>query len=1087
MQEDCKIYDQMLECTGYDQTALSKFVIGDSGTLDNLHQLDIRFQDANCQFTDSNVYAKVEEKWGKDIETKKSTFVCIELTLINPIESLFQELNIEKRSYCAFMDVAATTKYMKGIDVVKAIHEKLKKGTKAKEGYAFKNGDHWSVYIPKYNKTVDCKSQSEADIFAASGVSRENLFVYFDQASCTGIDFKLPLTGDGILTGSWQKTQERDIVQGVKRMRQFETSQKCDLVIVDQPKGKSFEEFKAQTRQNTKSALELRELSTYTEQLKTTALNCLQESIGRCFNKRGKVKLFHTNRLNTLREVYSDIANSNIQFNPTMLYGSLKTEKCMKEVVQGKYNSILQKLHQFHCLKVYQTFQTSISNSRLLAIAKEKLGDQKTAQIDGIGVALGKEIAVQAQVEQQAEAEAQVQIQLQQANSGMEADETYLHDIISTVPDLKDPSFAKMFLKIALKMQGGIGDKLALAATLVPIDKKVEEIGNLEDSLILTKFKEITKGDPQGAGAAKSSLDRQIEAIFQSQILPSKPMPSDIVNKELFNTLKEQYIAGGTLERFSENFQTLQQSLTQLELKDYSGVCYEIELFSGKIKKVLMGENNSESLMCETLGLAKQVNGLLPANKVDAYTDRMSLNDFKACFEANQQEDALGKLASIYNTRLDKYDDILITIENGQTNAIKAIIDNINIELSTRMSSEIEEAIRKDLMNKVWTDDNAGAIAQAYITFLKNIIGSETAQTLVTKFMALDFMCDQDITTKLMARQLKIEDNKTDFNAIVAKCLDNISEKPQQEQQDIKSILKSILEQIFEQQSCDTLQTMFSLILDNIDTLENRLGLARVIASSAVEAATKDEAIDISKAKKYAANFDNNLSFLKDIDKVLRAGIADELEKLKADVDFCIINQVSKSLHETNFVYGSKPTNAKEKQNKPTEFNKNFFSLDKWIVNARINLHSEDRYEIRSFGEEWRVSDGMRLAFKSSDYNQYHAVNDPLISRSMSAGYVLVYLDANSQMKKCLISNTEKDSLKKLIDEGSLRNAAVVDNIGNILSTFPINKSGATNDFNNQTLVQESTRFDAIVKAQIGDIKEKTNLFNNKQLLAGEK
>ncbi|MDR0340285.1 MAG: hypothetical protein LBH53_01835, partial [Puniceicoccales bacterium] len=222
------------ECTSFSQTALSP-CIGSTGTPFNVSNQGQQF--SGHQSIDETTPLCIASKAEKDLREGKS--VLFELRSRDPeslapvsVADLFtaqqNAANKKPQKVRALMDAAGLFKHLSNEDVARQMLEQCDPQV---QRCVFYHDGFW-IAVGRDGSRIRLSDTSEKAVRKDAGLSREEIAVFYDQAHCTGTDFKIALDAHGTVTVHRQ-TPISDLNQAILRERQFLSTQRVDVCAVD--------------------------------------------------------------------------------------------------------------------------------------------------------------------------------------------------------------------------------------------------------------------------------------------------------------------------------------------------------------------------------------------------------------------------------------------------------------------------------------------------------------------------------------------------------------------------------------------------------------------------------------------------------------------------------------------------------------------------------------------------------------------------------------------------------------------------------------------------------------------------------------
>jgi hypothetical protein len=432
---DFTFFPAMLEGTGYGQTHLTKFVIADSGTPWNAKILSVGLQDSSM--LDETTDMRILDKWEKDMAAGNSTVFQMQAenpTVATMLDGQTKSHGNDGKPTCALIDVAGSFKYLSNRQVAEQARTYYAAHGTPFKGFAFFDTakKSWFVLLSDPSKDpIELSNCAEETVLREAGVTREQLFVYYDQNKTTGVDFKLPQSGRGLVTTEKARTLLSRFLQGILRLRGFWDGQTADIYQVGgqpdaaaptepgQHANRLCELFGA-ARQNQDQLLGGRKVGAFVGQLTERKREVLERA-QQDYHRRHEWAIKHGDspfvpsrwkrKYEELQAAAAEAFTADSRFDPSGWYASLKGSKDATEHVAGIRQTMASSLAGFGL-----TGEFMAATNDIVKKSAEQLSGMQTA-VGGASIELGT------QVEQQAEAEAEQQMEVSTSSmSGNDGD-----------------------------------------------------------------------------------------------------------------------------------------------------------------------------------------------------------------------------------------------------------------------------------------------------------------------------------------------------------------------------------------------------------------------------------------------------------------------------------------------------------------------------------------------------------------------------------------------------------------------------------------------------------------------------------------
>ncbi|MDR2340973.1 MAG: hypothetical protein LBD72_01400 [Puniceicoccales bacterium] len=595
---DFTFFPAMLEGTGYGQTHLTRLLVADSGTPWNLDLLSVGLKQG--AMLDKTTDMQILDKWEKDMAAGNSTVFQSETenpTVATILDAQAKSHGGKSKPTCALIDVAGSFKHLDNRRVAEQARDYCASHNAPFKGFAYFDAKKKSWFVlPKDPKAdpIELPNCMEKTVFMKAGVTREELFVYYDQNKTTGVDFKLPQSGRGLITMSPEKTLLSRFLQGILRMRGFWDGQSADICqvggepCVEQPQAtdnasrlcKLFEASK----HNQDQLLVERKVGAFIGQL-TERKREILERAQQDYYRQHEWAIKHGNspfvpshwkrKYEELQAAASEVFKADARFNPINWYASLKSAANAAEHVQSVRETMARSLKAYGLTDDFLALTKDVADA-----SRDQLADIQTA-VGGSCVELGT------QVEQQAEAEAESEQQMEVSTSNIHGgnengigdpmpDERY---IAGAKTEAKTSAFLqKLLTGISGELEGfeklqaiTVGIRAVSLAALDDLDNckrkfKVNLIGSTTTPKVpISFFKAVTKR-AKAAGVRieplaerMGKLQKEVDKIFKKPTYKEGDNPDDDKIKEYFTLDARANLRG----LFGTDFDVWEKSIIQ--------------------------------------------------------------------------------------------------------------------------------------------------------------------------------------------------------------------------------------------------------------------------------------------------------------------------------------------------------------------------------------------------------------------------------------------------------------------------------------------------------------------------------------------
>ncbi|MDR1436180.1 MAG: DUF3638 domain-containing protein [Puniceicoccales bacterium] len=232
-----KYYNTSVESNCYSQLSTTKQTIACSGTAWNADLQGQGFCDEGARALDGDTPLRICSKLRADFADGKAVIFNLgtdvsdlTMTVQQVYGARVRRIDSAPRKDRALIDVAGVFRRKKNRDVALQLSKHFTVDSEI-GGFAFVENNRWHV-LKRDGVVVALDNSTEGEVFAKTGLSRDSLFVYFDQTHCTGEDFKLSVDGCAVETVDVNHTPNRSLQQGALRMRQLLSSQTVDICLV---------------------------------------------------------------------------------------------------------------------------------------------------------------------------------------------------------------------------------------------------------------------------------------------------------------------------------------------------------------------------------------------------------------------------------------------------------------------------------------------------------------------------------------------------------------------------------------------------------------------------------------------------------------------------------------------------------------------------------------------------------------------------------------------------------------------------------------------------------------------------------------
>jgi hypothetical protein len=229
---------------------------GHSGTIDNPYIFPDEFKLGENIELDPGAVGRVYDR----LLSVNQTVKTIPLATNAPME-LLSSLKIGKGVH-ALVDIGAHFKGRANSKVAQELNEFFALDpTSEIQGILFYNDTNNTLNFLKRGQTVakPILDTKEETVESMTGLRKDQLFVYLDHRHRVGVDFKFPTSARAVATLG-EKTNLRDIVQGVMRMRGLMDQQRIDFVI-----SQGMEPFVRARTENKNAELSIRDVVLFAE------------------------------------------------------------------------------------------------------------------------------------------------------------------------------------------------------------------------------------------------------------------------------------------------------------------------------------------------------------------------------------------------------------------------------------------------------------------------------------------------------------------------------------------------------------------------------------------------------------------------------------------------------------------------------------------------------------------------------------------------------------------------------------------------------------------------------------------------------
>jgi hypothetical protein len=355
------VYPSMIEGTAYLQANMSRWGIGCSGTLWNRDVFASTFQRGQ-QSVDETIKIRIAEKMDRDVRSGAASVMTMPLQNEDPVSALLG-LRGDKERYCAIMDAAGSLKDFSGLDVARRARKIHTQGGNAPYGaYVFYSKEKelgkegWYILCGTEVKFLP-NNNPETIAAVTGGLTREEIFVFFDQSHCVGVDLPLPRAGRSVVTVCPHKTTISQALQAILRARGFFDHQTVDVCLTEglQLRCGVFSLFDRLSN-NEKNVLEMHRIHNTTAELMEVARRTMEEKAN-WFYRMFRWLIIYCGNLPILSWFHRhwiwllggcvEFAVTCAPFDPSAWYGQLKEEAKAADVVGRLQRTIGEKLRPY--------------------------------------------------------------------------------------------------------------------------------------------------------------------------------------------------------------------------------------------------------------------------------------------------------------------------------------------------------------------------------------------------------------------------------------------------------------------------------------------------------------------------------------------------------------------------------------------------------------------------------------------------------------------------------------------------------------------------------------------------------------------
>jgi hypothetical protein len=283
-------FEARWECTSYTQAAMTDCIV-DSGTPYNRSIMGLQFADANAQLIDETTPFRILDKEESDLRSGASILFGLSARRLPgqapvTIADLFADhraANGRSERLQALIDAAGLFKHLPNREVARQLLVQLDPQIKCS---IFYENSRWYA-LHRDGECVQLPDTSESAVRAVTGLGPDQISVFYDQAHCTGTDFKFSPNMRGICTVG-PKTTSSDLDQAILRARLFLATQSIDICVVNGPSTEElpdgpamadyYMEIAARSKENERKAVDEKKFACYKKEADSALLCCLEDT-----------------------------------------------------------------------------------------------------------------------------------------------------------------------------------------------------------------------------------------------------------------------------------------------------------------------------------------------------------------------------------------------------------------------------------------------------------------------------------------------------------------------------------------------------------------------------------------------------------------------------------------------------------------------------------------------------------------------------------------------------------------------------------------------------------------------------------------
>ncbi|MDR1456441.1 MAG: hypothetical protein LBI34_00035 [Puniceicoccales bacterium] len=1041
--DDFMFYPGMLEGTGYNQMHLTKTVIADSGTPWNLDILSAGFQRPGNSMLDTSTNMQICSKWASDMKAGNSVVFNGKgdgSTVAQMLDAQAKAHGNDSQATCALIDVAGAFKHLRNREVARQTRDYCaSKSNSPFKGFAFfevdpntGKSDWWVMPRDPNSPPIKLSNNQEGTVLKEAGITREELFVYFDQNKTTGVDFKLPQSGRGLVTADPGKTLISNFLQGVLRLRGFWDGQSADVCQVGQATDgmtelEGAEEHEAQFLQcfesveaNQDSLLNARKVGAVTAQIiekKRILLELRQEQ----YYKENKWAIDHGNspfvpsywlrRFEALQKECADACLTDARFDPVGWYGATKNEA-------DAYGHIVEMRKKTAASLVGCGLSRKFLRETefIMETASHQLAGVKMV-IGGAAVDVGAEVETQAEAETETEAEQQMEVSSQNDSaSALKSLGDSLVDRHRRAAGHVESRSGGVFMK---KLLSGFLGELTVGETF-RVGKLALLLGNLMSGDDFSDCRErcctpLSKRDSPTTGGEAEKVPGKFFDTVRKDALGFGVPPEKIINemdalaKAVTRTLKTPK------HEVEENENPEKESV----LEWFQGIPTEEKIrYFGEDESAQMAWINaaialgySKEQITKTFGCFEKCSNAIDKLIESAKADHPDMAD-------DEETPSDERLTSFKDLQTDPENVGRGLLEKVQSNAyglLNGIIGLLNIYLEDGQEASSITSAAGGVFNLI------GGTAQAFLSggqdlaglvvLLPTMLRSITEKKYVTR---LDAVRKQKILkwiekdlAKLLGNFFVPQEAQAMITVFQVAC--RLTLPPDASEAAKEMLAKAILE------SCRNPKT-------GMYDMKKASEFADIIVGGFADFIKTVAEFDIPGASdEYKFLVDGLASVL----RIAKGPLFDPLLAAAQDVKKYLVQiggQRADALVVCPTAIGDPEDEDESVEKKTCTPTTGSMSINEWLTEQSGQTAGFTGRSVNIFPSEFCASEQFMHAFEGK--------NDPSSNYSRSAQRMLVYKDSAGKMKGMLLTPSEVDDYGEMIMDGALKDARIIDTRG---------------------------------------------------------